>query len=293
LKRKILGSFRIIILAMLIVLLSIDILGIYLGLILSNTILGPGLLLETFERHEAYGQIRQLMFRMVKESLPNGQDSIPYLEKAVSEGWLEQEINMLLKNYYAFARGEKRETPIIYFSKLKKQVVDALDGSQPYRDRTRLVQYWFDPLPDEVRLEDFLPVDLIWGVRRIFSLMIWVPWIMVGVGLFIILMIYLLYLDWKQLVLWLGSALVTGGALLILTGVAAMWATGHMTLLANAVDQLVAYDISKTTAINFFRALLNGIINPMNIIGTLSILIGGTVIYFVPIDGEPYLVLVK
>ena len=60
-----------------------------------------------------------------------------------------------------------------------------------------------------------------------------------GVGLFIILMIYLLYLDWKQLVLWLGSALVTGGALLILTGVAAMWATGHMTLLANAVDQLV------------------------------------------------------
>lgn len=119
---------------MLIVLLSIDILGIYLGLILSNTILGPGLLLETFERHEAYGQIRQLMFRMVKESLPNGQDSIPYLEKAVSEGWLEQEISMLLKNYYAFARGEKRETPIIYFSKLKKQVVDALDGSITHLD---------------------------------------------------------------------------------------------------------------------------------------------------------------
>jgi hypothetical protein len=293
LKRKILGSFRIIILAMLIVLLSIDILGIYLGLILSNTILGPGLLLETFERHEAYGQIRQLMFRMVKESLPNGQDSIPYLEKAVSEGWLEQEISMLLKNYYAFARGEKRETPIIYFSKLKKQVVDALDGSQPYRDRTRLVQYWFDPLPDEVRLEDFLPVDLIWGVRRIFSLMIWVPWIMVAAGLFIMLIIYLLYLDWKQLLLWLGSALITGGALLILIGLAAMWAAGHMTILAIAVDRIQAYDISKTTALNFFRALLNGIISPMNIIGTISIVIGGTIIYFAPIDREPYLVLVK
>ncbi|MGI5852394.1 MAG: hypothetical protein ACOX77_09875 [Caldicoprobacterales bacterium] len=292
-KRKILGSFRIIILAMLIVLLSIDILGIYLGLILSNTILGPGLLLETFERHEAYGQIRQLMFRMVKESLPNGQDSIPYLEKAVSEGWLEQEISMLLKNYYAFARGEKRETPIIYFSKLKKQVVDALDGSQPYRDRTRLVQYWFDPLPDEVRLEDFLPVDLIWGVRRIFSLMIWVPWIMVAAGLFIMLIIYLLYLDWKQLLLWLGSALITGGALLILIGLAAMWAAGHMTILAIAVDRIQAYDISKTTALNFFRALLNGIISPMNIIGTISIVIGGTIIYFAPIDREPYLVLVK
>ena len=292
-KRKILGSFRIIILAMLIVLLSIDILGIYLGLILSNTILGPGLLLETFERHEAYGQIRQLMFRMVKESLPNGQDSIPYLEKAVSEGWLEQEISMLLKNYYAFARGEKRETPIIYFSKLKKQVVDALDVSQPYRDRTRLVQYWFDPLPDEVRLEDFLPVDLIWGVRRIFSLMIWVPWIMVAAGLFIMLIIYLLYLDWKQLLLWLGSALITGGALLILIGLAAMWAAGHMTILAIAVDRIQAYDISKTTALNFFRALLNGIISPMNIIGTISIVIGGTIIYFAPIDREPYLVLVK
>lgn len=278
---------------MLIVLLSIDILGIYLGLILSNTILGPGLLLETFERHEAYGQIRQLMFRMVKESLPNGQDSIPYLEKAVSEGWLEQEISMLLKNYYAFARGEKRETPIIYFSKLKKQVVDALDGSQPYRDRTRLVQYWFDPLPDEVRLEDFLPVDLIWGVRRIFSLMIWVPWIMVAAGLFIMLIIYLLYLDWKQLLLWLGSALITGGALLILIGLAAMWAAGHMTILAIAVDRIQAYDISKTTALNFFRALLNGIISPMNIIGTISIVIGGTIIYFAPIDREPYLVLVK
>ena len=60
------------------------------------------------------------MFRMVKESLPNGQDSIPYLEKAVSEGWLEQEINMLLKNYYAFARGRKGDS-IIYFSKLKSR----------------------------------------------------------------------------------------------------------------------------------------------------------------------------
>ena len=73
-----------------------------------------------------------------------------------------------------------------------------------------------------------------------------------GVGLFIILMIYLF--TWIEAAgSMVGSALVTGGALLILTGVAAMWATGHMTLLANAVDQLVAYDISKTTAINFFR----------------------------------------
>ena len=95
---------------MLIVLLSIDILGIYLGLILSNTILGPGLLLETFERHEAYGQIRQLMFRMVKESLPNGQDSIPYLEKAVSEGWLEQEINMPLRTIMPLPGGEKGDS---------------------------------------------------------------------------------------------------------------------------------------------------------------------------------------
>ena len=228
------------------------------------------------------------MFRMVKESLQ--MVKIAFLSgKGCFRRLLNKRLICSLK--LLCLPGGKKETPIIYFSKLKKQVVDALDGSQPYRDRSRLVQYWFDPLPDEVRLEDFLPVDLIWGVRRIFSLMIWVPWIMVGVGLFIILMIYLLYLDWKQLVLWLGSALVTGGALLILTGAAMGCRTYDSP--GNAVDQLVAYDISKTTALNFFRALLNGIINPMNIIGTLSILIGGTVIYFVPIDGEPYLVLVK
>jgi tRNA A37 N6-isopentenylltransferase MiaA len=69
---------------------------------------------------------------------------------------------------------------------------------------------------------------------------------------------------------------------LILIGLAAMWAAGHMTILAIAVDRIQAYDISKTTALNFFRALLNGIISPMNIIGTISIVIGGTIIYFTP-----------
>lgn len=285
--RNILKFLKIIILATLIVLLCVDIVGVYLGLILGKTVLGPRLLIETLKRHEAYAQIRQLIFKLVKGSLPNGRDSIPYLEKAISESWLEQEINMLLKNYYAFARGERKDTPIIFFSGLKRRVVDALDGDQPHGNRIRLVKFWFDPLPDEVRLEDFMSVDLLWGIRGAFDLMLRIPWIMGGIALFIILIMHLLLLDWRQSMLWFGAAIITAGALLILMGIAAVWAAGHMSILANMKDRLLSLDIPKANVVNFFNSFLNGIINPMNIIGTLSILTGGTLIYFVPIAEEP------
>lgn len=279
-------------LAILLVLLVINLIGIYIGFILNGTILQPAFLIKTLRGQEAYAQIRQLMFRLVNRSLPNGQDSIPYLNKAISESWLEQEVNFLLKDFYAFAKGKKESTPTISFSNLKRQVVDALDDSRSYQDRTKLVQFWFDPLPDEVHLEDFMSIDFLWGARKAASFMVWIPWIMCGSALIIILLMYLAVLDWKQLVLWIGSGGITTGALLITLGQMARWITSRMSIVMNIVDRLISYEIPETSVNIFLTALINGVKNPMNILGIISILAGGAIIYFIPID-ERVLTLVK
>ncbi len=232
------------------------------------------------------------MFRMVNRSLPNGRESIPYLEKVLSESWLEKEVNTLIRGIYAFAKGKWEQTPTISFHNLKKQVADSLDDDRSYQERTRLVQFWFDPLPDEVRLEDFMSLDFIWSLRRAVSFMSWLPWIICGVGFIMILLLYLVLLDWKQVFLWFGSAAIAAGALLILLGLMIGWITGRMSIVINTVDSILSYGIPETSVDNFLKALISGITKPINIAGMLSILIGGAFVYFTPIH-EKNLFLVK
>ena len=286
------GPFRTIALAVLIVLFTINLMGVYLGFILNGTILQPTFFIRTFDEQEGYAQIRQLMFRMVNRNLPNGQDSLPYLEKAISEDWLEGEINLLLKNFYSFAKGKRNDTPTITFQALKKQVVDALEDSRSFQDRTRLVQFWFEPLPDEVNLEDFMSIDFIWGVRNAVVFIKWLPWIICGSSIIIILLMYVTILDWKQLILWVSVGFVTVGALLIFLGLTAEWTTGRMSIVMDIVGRFISYEIPENSANNFVGALVRGVVRPINICGIISILAGGTALYLVPVE-ERILTLVK
>lgn len=291
-KTDIKKSLRIIAVAILIALLTMALAATSLSFILRDTIINPRFLNGTLREQEAFGQIRQLMFRMVNSSLPNGGDSIPYLEGVLSEDWLEKEINTLLRDFFAFARGERGDTPIITFHGLKKQVADSLDNNRSYQDRTKLVQYWFDPLPDEVRLEDFMSIDFLWTTRRIISLMVRFPWIMFGTTLVIISLIYLTLLDWKQLALWASAGLIASGGILIILGTMLGWLTGRMSIIMNLMDTVLYYGVPEISAENFLMALVGGITGPMNIIGILSILLGGAIIFFVPME-ERILFLVK
>lgn len=292
LRMGVIESLRTIAIAILIVLLTIILVGASLGVIINNTILESTFLIRSLKGQQAYAQIRQLMFRMVNRSLPNGRESIPYLEKVLSESWLEKEVNTLIRGIYAFAKGKWEQTPTISFHNLKKQVADSLDDDRSYQERTRLVQFWFDPLPDEVRLEDFMSLDFIWSLRRAVSFMSWLPWIICGVGFIMILLLYLVLLDWKQVFLWFGSAAIAAGALLILLGLMIGWITGRMSIVINTVDSILSYGIPETSVDNFLKALISGITKPINIAGMLSILIGGAFVYFTPIH-EKNLFLVK
>lgn len=241
---------------------------------------------------EAYGQVRQLMFRMVNRSLPNGQDSLPYLEKAISEDWLEGEINLLLEDFYSFAKGKRSDTPTIWLQKLKKEVVNTLEGNKSYQERTRLVQFWFDPLPDEINMEDFMSVDFLWGIRNVAVIITWLPWLICVINLFILLSMYLAVLDWKQLVLWISVGLITAGALLILLGITIEWVSGKMSIVMNTIDRFASYEIPVSTMNNFVASLIDGVVKPINIIGITSIIVGGIALYMVPIK-ERNLIVVK
>jgi len=286
------GPFRTVILAILVVILTINLAVIYLGFILNKTILEPSFLIKIMRELEAYGQVRQLMFRMVNRSLPNGQDSLPYLEKAISEDWLEGEINLLLEDFYSFAKGKRSDTPTIWLQKLKKEVVNTLEGNKSYQERTRLVQFWFDPLPDEINMEDFMSVDFLWGIRNVAVIITWLPWLICVINLFILLSMYLAVLDWKQLVLWISVGLITAGALLILLGITIEWVSGRMSIVMNTIDRFVSYEIPISTMDSFIITLIDGVVRPINIIGITSIIVGGIALYMVPIK-ERNLIVVK
>lgn len=292
LKTDMMESVKTIILAILLVVFVINLMGIYIGFIIDKTILQPTFLINTLKEQAAYAQIRQVMFRMVNESLPNSQDSIPYLRESISEDWLEEEINLLLKDFYGFAKGKRDATPTISFSNLKSQVVDSLDANTSRRNREKLVQFWFDPLPDEVHLEDFMSIDFLWGIRKLASIAAWIPWILCGSALILISLIYLLVRDWKQLILWFGSGGIAAGVLLVFLSLVVGWAIGHMSLVMNMVERLISYEIPETSVNGFLATLVNGITNPMDVLGAISVLIGGIIIYFIPID-ERVLFLVK
>jgi len=292
LKTVSMGPFRTIILAILVVILTINLVGIYLGFILNKTVLEPTFLIKILRELEAYGQVRQLMFRMVNRSLPNGQDSLPYLEKAISEDWLEVEINLLLEGFYSFAKGKRSDTPTISFQKLKKEVVNALEDNRTYQERTRLVQFWFDPMPDEVNMEDFMSVDFLWGIRNVAIMITWLPWVICVISLFILLSMYLAILDWKQLVLWISVGLITAGALLILLGISVEWVSGRMSIVMNTIDRFASYEIPVSTMNSFVDTLIDGLVRPINIIGIISIIVGGIALYMVPVK-ERNLIIVK
>ncbi|HZJ83830.1 MAG TPA: hypothetical protein VFD57_08500, partial [Clostridia bacterium] len=260
------GPLRTIIVAILFMVFLINFMGIQIGYTINSTIFKPKFIMKIFKEQEGYAQSRNLMFRLIGNSLPNGQDSIPYLEKAITEDWLEEEVNFILKSFFDFAKGNRQDTPIISFQGLKKKVVDVIDNDRPYQEKIRLVQYWFDPLPDEVRFEDFMSIDLIWGVRDLVSTMIWFPWILCGISVLIIALTYLVVRDWKDTILWIGSAIMTGGALSILLVLMGGWAREQMSIFMHIRDRIIDFQISESSANNLINGFTSGIIRPMNII---------------------------
>ena len=153
------------------------------------------------------------------------------------------------------------------------------------------MQFWFDPLPDEVNLEDFMSVDLLWESKcNYFHDMVSMDNMC---NLFSHYSINVLTLaDWKQLLLWISAGLITTGLLLVSIDLMTLWIVQRMSIVMNITDRISAYGIPRTSMNNFFTTLLSGITSPMNISGIISILVGGILGYLVPID-ERVLTLIK
>ncbi|NLJ40795.1 MAG: hypothetical protein GX352_04190 [Clostridiales bacterium] len=270
-------------LAILIVILTISLIGIYTGIIINRTVFESSFLINILKHQDAYAQVRQLMLRLVNTSLPNSQEGMPYLREVLKEDWLEKEINFLLKEFYAFAKSEKKEPPVIFFSDLKRQVADAIDNKTDYQDKTKLVQFWFDPLPDRVRLEDFISIDTLWQTRRSTAIIGKIPWIFGLFALGAAAIIYLLTRQWEQMLLWAGASCLSAGALLVLVGFILERLPDYMSIVTNFEDRLVSYGIPEMGIRLFLDSLIKGVTGPMNWIGIMSILAGISVVFFTPI----------
>jgi len=102
------------------------------------------------------------------------------------------------------------------------------------------------PLPDRVRLEDFISIDTLWGTRRSAAIIGKLPWIFGLFALGAAAIIYLLTRQWEQMLLWMGASGLSAGVLLIFFGFIIERLPDYMSIVTNFEERLVSYGIPET-----------------------------------------------
>jgi len=283
---------RIILISILMVLILFNAIGLQILSVISETFLQASFYEKIAIKQGFYAQLRQLIFRLINKSLPNGREGMPYFQEAVTESWLKEELSRLISQFLDFIKGWSEEPPIIPIYKMKERVIESIDGNKTLTEKERLVQYWFDPLPDKVRLQDFISPQAILGFKRIITGMRLLLVILLGSFLILSGLVYLLIRDWKSALLWISAATMASGIQTIAIGLGLDWIMKHSTYILKIYERIIAFEIPNESAWGLIKAIKNGFTDPLILVGAIVAIISGAVIYFIPIK-ERSLTLVK
>lgn len=273
-------AFKTIAVSILIVFLVLSLIGLQLILVFNGTFLKPGFYEKIGTEQEFYAQIRQLMFRLIGRSLPNGLEGLPYIEEALTESWLKDELNLLIDQFIDFIKGRKKEPPIIPIYSLKEKVAHSIDGNKTLVEKQQMVNYWFDPLPGEIRLQDFISTQIIANLRALVTRIYRILWSLIGMLVILSGLIYIVVRSWKTALLWIATAMAASGINTVLIGFAIRWILRHSTYIINIYNAIVAFEVSEESAKSLMKAFESGFTEPMILAGMLITVISGIVIYF-------------
>lgn len=274
---------KILAISTLIVLIFGSVISMQLILTFERTFLEPSFYQKIGSEQEFYAQIRQLIFRLVNRSLPNGREGMPYIEKALTENWLEKELNQLIGDFFGFAKGHREEPPIIPIYKLKEKVAQSIEGGRTLDEKQRMVQFWFDPLPDKVRLQDFISIQLISGVREKVIAIKQLFWYLLGLLLVFSGLVYALVRDWKTAALWIATASMASGIQSIFMALKVEWLFKRSSYVIELYKSIAAFEIPEESVWGLIYSFKNGFTESLILIGGIIAIISGAIIYFIPI----------
>lgn len=278
--------------SILIVLIFVSIISFQLILSFAQTFLEPSFYEKIGDEQEFYAQIRQLIFRLVNRSLPHGREGMPYIEKALTENWLEEELNQFIGEFFGFAKGYRDEPPIIPIHKLKEKVAQSIEDDRTLDEKQKLAYFWFEPLPDKVRLQDFISAQLISGVRENVIAIKQLFWILLGLVLILSGLVFAVVRDWKTAILCIATASMASGIQSIFLALKVEWLFKHSSYIIELYKSIAAFEIPEESVWGLLYAFKNGFTEHFILTGSIIAIISGIVIYFIPIK-ERSLTLVK
>lgn len=208
--------------AVLVVILAINLVTIGISIAFNITFLHLEFYDEVFQDTQFYGQIRQWLFNRVNTELPNGQEAISYLEKALTEDWLREEVLLLSRDLFKFLKAQSDQLPVIPLYKLFDRLSDYMTPAQ-LENRDKIINYWFGPVPERVRFQDILSVEFFWVARRLVTVFKWLSWGTVGIFLAFVGILVSVVRGIKRSLIWTGASMASAGGLMLELSLAAKW----------------------------------------------------------------------
>lgn len=282
--RRKMGALRTIIVAIILMALTINLIGLGVSLVLNITFLRVGFYDEIILEQQFYAQIRQWLFKRVSGELPHGHEAIPYLEKVLTEHWLRQEIISLGNHVFDFFKGKTQQLPILPIYKLFENLAEHMDNGQTIVEKYKLIRYWFGPIPDRVRIQDIQSIDVFWKIRQLFGILKWIPW---GLSATFIILCGLLITatrSWKQTLLWVGTSLAAAGGIIIEMGIVSNWAIINSNVVQIWIRDMTAQGFPQQAVLMLINRFIENFTVKSNVIALLSIIIGSFIIYLCPLN---------
>lgn len=270
--------------AMLILMLTLQCILLQGMILLEAALLRPNFYDRVLYRGAVYGQARQLILKAAQEQLRFGRTGLPYLESALTEDFLREELMAVLSALEDFLKGRTAELPVLPIYRLKDKVAEAVAAGGRTEAAPALVQFWFDPLTDEVRFAYFTGTEPFHRLRDFLvkRCLVLALSVVLSAGLF---WLYgRLRRSFWEGCLCLGSALTASGGLMTGIGLVILYTARYGAVRKAAAEWAIQYgvpegllpsllhSISGLFSLNLFAAAL------------LCAILGSLILHIVPIQ---------
>lgn len=279
-------TLKTVIISLLLIILIWSLLAFQIGIAINMTLLNPDFYDDVLQGQDFYIQLRQFILRTISRNLPNSHNGLPYLRDAISEEWLREEITLLINDAFDFFKGDKDLLPVIPFFKMKDRVAGFIVGEFLQAEKESMTWFWFEPLPDIVRLQDFMGVDLLWQLRSLISVISRIPLLAAILFCISAAFIFAITVDWREMLVCAGSAGIASGILVVGFAFALRWIMVNSSIVAEFIDTMVYFEFPRGSVEELLRSFIKDITIPMNISGVITALAGLIILYFTPLKDK-------
>ncbi len=258
------------------VLLAFCILVFHFFLTLRFTLLQSNFYVSISRKYGVYDFIKGYALEMVEKNLEDSQRSLPYLEKAFSEKWFEEEINHFIVDFFEFMSGRKKELPELSGRLIKEKVTRVL-SEEGVKEAAKYVQYWL-PIPDTVKLSDISTTKGIWEMQALYRIAFRMPLFLILIILLLSVGIFLTSSGIREGCLWNLAAMIAGGGLILLAGAGCLYGLGTTTYLEPVVELGASLGVPKEISNAILWSGVRRILFPFSLFGFIWLGIGSALL---------------